>query len=168
MLRCPDFPTAALIWFFPTTCWSTYRRVILLLCWMRATAFLATRGSSCIALTAVITMLTSTVRSLRSTTLPIRIGIGPSGTIDFSIKIVFVRLTSSGSSKSLASRSCCLKIQPRAELMDLLPQMKIASEFSHYSAEELCCTSIGFVARKRRTELLAGSNKGPGSIRPED
>ena len=41
-----------------------------------------------------------------------------------------------------------LKIQPRAELLEKLPQMAIASQFSHYPAEDLCSTSIGFVARK--------------------
>ncbi len=40
------------------------------------------------------------------------------------------------------------KTRPRAELLALLPQMNIASEFIPYPAEELCCTSIGFVARK--------------------
>jgi SAM-dependent methyltransferase len=41
------------------------------------------------------------------------------------------------------------KTQPRAELLALLPQMKVASEFIPYPAEELCCTSVGFAARKR-------------------
>jgi Methyltransferase domain len=41
------------------------------------------------------------------------------------------------------------KTQPRADLLALLPQMKVASEFSPYPAEELCCTSVGFAARKR-------------------
>jgi len=38
--------------------------------------------------------------------------------------------------------------RPRIELLARLPKMKISSEFSHYPAEELCTTSIGFVARK--------------------
>ncbi len=38
--------------------------------------------------------------------------------------------------------------RPRAELLSALPQMKLAGQFSHYPPEELCCTSIGFAARK--------------------
>jgi hypothetical protein len=40
------------------------------------------------------------------------------------------------------------KNQPNAELLSTLPLMKIASDFDRYPPEELCCTSIGFVARK--------------------
>jgi len=40
------------------------------------------------------------------------------------------------------------KTRPRAELLALVPHMNITSEFKPYPPEELCCTSIGFVARK--------------------
>jgi hypothetical protein len=38
--------------------------------------------------------------------------------------------------------------EPEADLLSKLPLMKTASEFNCYAPEELCCTSIGFVARK--------------------
>jgi Methyltransferase domain len=38
--------------------------------------------------------------------------------------------------------------QPQPELLAKLPRMKIASDFDQYPPDELCCTSIGFVARK--------------------
>lgn len=41
-----------------------------------------------------------------------------------------------------------LKIQPRAELLEKLSQIPIASEFRHYPDEQLCSTSVGFAARK--------------------
>ncbi len=40
------------------------------------------------------------------------------------------------------------KFQPRTELLGALPEMDIAPEFRHYPAEQLCCTSIDFVACK--------------------
>jgi SAM-dependent methyltransferase len=36
----------------------------------------------------------------------------------------------------------------RQELLEILPQLSIAPEFRPYSPEELCCTSVDFVARK--------------------
>lgn len=39
------------------------------------------------------------------------------------------------------------KQNPRPDLLEKLPQMKIAPEFSHYSKEELCSTYIDFVAK---------------------
>jgi SAM-dependent methyltransferase len=39
------------------------------------------------------------------------------------------------------------KQKPRPDLLEKLPAMKIAPEFSHYSNEELCSTFIDFVAR---------------------
>ena len=38
-----------------------------------------------------------------------------------------------------------LKNQPRPELLAKLPNMTIASQFSHYPPEDLCSTSVGFV-----------------------
>jgi hypothetical protein len=43
--------------------------------------------------------------------------------------------------------------QPKAKLLDALRGMHIAPEFSHYSPEELCTTSVDFAAR--RTAPLA-------------
>lgn len=40
--------------------------------------------------------------------------------------------------------------KPRPALLELIPGMEIAEEFKHYPVEELCCTSIDFVARKGR------------------
>jgi SAM-dependent methyltransferase len=40
------------------------------------------------------------------------------------------------------------KHKPRADLLDALPKLQIAPEFQHYPPEQLCCTSIDFVARK--------------------
>jgi SAM-dependent methyltransferase len=41
------------------------------------------------------------------------------------------------------------KHKPRQELLAALPRLKTAPEFQHYSPEQLCTTSIDFVARKR-------------------
>lgn len=40
------------------------------------------------------------------------------------------------------------KFKPRQALLDALPSLKIAPEFQHYPREQLCSTSIDFVARK--------------------
>ena len=40
------------------------------------------------------------------------------------------------------------KNKPRNDLLGVLPEMTVAREFQHYPPEELCCTSIDFVARK--------------------
>ena len=40
------------------------------------------------------------------------------------------------------------KRRARPELLAALPGLQIASEFRHYPPEQLCCTSIDFVARK--------------------
>lgn len=40
------------------------------------------------------------------------------------------------------------KSKPRQELLRALPAMSVAAEFERYPPEELCCTSIDFVARK--------------------
>jgi SAM-dependent methyltransferase len=37
----------------------------------------------------------------------------------------------------------------REDLLKLLPDLPVAPDFEHYPPEELCCTSIDFVARKR-------------------
>lgn len=42
------------------------------------------------------------------------------------------------------------KQNPRPDLLEKLPRMKIAPEFSRYSKEELCSTYIDFVARPAR------------------
>ena len=39
--------------------------------------------------------------------------------------------------------------RPRKELLDQLAQLPIAPEFRHYPPEELCTTSVDFIARKR-------------------
>lgn len=39
--------------------------------------------------------------------------------------------------------------RPRPELFDALPRLAIAPEFQSYKPEQLCCTSVDFVARKR-------------------
>ncbi len=39
----------------------------------------------------------------------------------------------------------------RADLMSKIDSLPIASEFDRYSKEELCCTSIDFAARKKRS-----------------
>ena len=41
-----------------------------------------------------------------------------------------------------------VKFTPRAALLTELPRLRIAAEFKSYSAEELCTTSIDFVARR--------------------
>jgi hypothetical protein len=40
------------------------------------------------------------------------------------------------------------KYTPRTDLLRALPGLDIAPEFRHYPPEQLCCTSIDFVARK--------------------
>jgi hypothetical protein len=40
------------------------------------------------------------------------------------------------------------KQRPKGDLLAMLPALAIAPEFQHYSAEQLCCTSFDFVARK--------------------
>jgi hypothetical protein len=40
-----------------------------------------------------------------------------------------------------------IQFRARQELLDQLPQLKIAPEFAGYPPEELCTTSIDFVAR---------------------
>jgi SAM-dependent methyltransferase len=40
------------------------------------------------------------------------------------------------------------KHKPKPELLDALPRLRIAAEFQRYPPEQLCCTSIDFVARK--------------------
>jgi SAM-dependent methyltransferase len=40
------------------------------------------------------------------------------------------------------------KHKARPELLEALPQLRIASDFQSYPPEQLCCTSIDFVARK--------------------
>jgi hypothetical protein len=40
------------------------------------------------------------------------------------------------------------KFKPRQALLDALPRLKIAPEFQNYPREQLCSTSIDFVARK--------------------
>jgi hypothetical protein len=41
-----------------------------------------------------------------------------------------------------------MKLRSRKDLLDQLPQLKIAPEFAGYPPEQLCCTSIDFVARR--------------------
>ncbi len=55
----------------------------------------------------------------------------------------FIRMTQNAGFDIVLQRN-----RPRAELLSKLPLMDIASEFDRYPPEELCCTSIGFVARK--------------------
>ncbi len=40
------------------------------------------------------------------------------------------------------------KQKPKPELMALLPKMKVAAEFAHMPPEQLCCSSIDFVAKR--------------------
>jgi hypothetical protein len=38
--------------------------------------------------------------------------------------------------------------RPRPELLARLPTLQVAPEFGHYSADELCTTSIDFAVRR--------------------
>ena len=55
----------------------------------------------------------------------------------------FIRMTQNAGFDIVLQRN-----RPRAELLSKLPLMNIACEFDCYPPEELCCTSIGFVACK--------------------